>query len=351
MGKKTNKLKGFYSKQNIDGVNIVWVYGLNYKSNANTLLRFLHMVQYNLLALFISSFFLKRHDFIMGTTVPSFSGLVALLLAKFKNSRFIIEIRDVWPEELIDLGLIKKDGVISLVLTKIEQLLYSKSDFIISSLPNTTEHVQKVVKNKEVLYLPNPLDSSIEFNEYSGGKESRLEIAYIGSAARAMSIDTILKAISLLDHLDINLTIVGPKDYVNNFYKSEKQSVPKNVKLFDFVPKSKIPFFINNTDLLIHSCIESEQLKFGINSNKLLDYLASSRVVILAAKVINDPVSLSGGGFVIKPEDANIMAKKIESIFCMSPNERKKIGKKGLSYVKNNLTQEHLTKKLTKIFQ
>ncbi len=106
-----------------------------------------------------------------------------------------------------------------------------------------------------------------------------------------------------------------------------------------------------NTDLLIHSCIESEQLKFGINSNKLLDYLASSRVVILAAKVINDPVSLSGGGFVIKPEDANIMAKKIESIFCMSPNERKKIGKKGLSYVKNNLTQEHLTKKLTKIFQ
>ena len=64
----------------------------------------------------------------MGTTVPSFTGLTALLLAKIKNSKFYLEIRDVWPEELIDLGLIKRNGLISFVLSKIEFLLYSKSD-------------------------------------------------------------------------------------------------------------------------------------------------------------------------------------------------------------------------------
>ena len=351
MGKKSKKLNGFYSKERVDGVDIIWVYGLNYKSNTNTLLRFLHMIQYSLLALIISILIVKRCDFIMGTTVPSFSGLVALFLAKLKKSCFVIEIRDVWPEELIDIGLIRSDGLVAQVLRSIEKLLYKKSNFIISSLPNTNNHVQKIIKDKKVLYLPNPLDSSLEFNVYSGGEESKLEIAYVGSSARAMSIDTILKSISLLDSYNINLTIVGPKDYVQNFYKSKKQPIPKNISLFDFVPKNKIPYFINKADVLIHSCIDSDQLKFGINSNKLLDYLSSGRVVILAAKVKNDPVSLSSGGYLIKPEDEKVMAKQIESIFYMSPNERYETGKKGLDYVELNLREDLLTQKLIKLFK
>ena len=351
MGGKGKKINGLFFKENLKGVDVLWIYGLNYKSNENTYLRFIHMIQYSLLAFFISIFFLKKHDLVMGTTVPSFTGLTALLLAKIKNSKFYLEIRDVWPEELIDLGLIKRNGLISFVLSKIEFLLYSKSDSIISSLPNTSEHVAKIVNHKEVFFLPNPVDSSLEFNLYSGGNENRLEVAYVGSSARAMSISTILNAISLLEHLKINLTIVGPKDHVENFYKLKKEILPKNIQLFDFVPKNKIPLFINRADLLIHSCIDSEQLKFGINSNKILEYLSSGRVIILAAKVKNDPVSLSGGGYVIKPEDEVEMAKKIESIYFMSPLERKKIGEKGAFYAKNDLSQSCLTDEFIKLIK
>ena len=45
------------------------------------------------------------------------------------------------------------------------------------------------------------------------------------------------------------------------------------------------------------------------------------------------------------------MAKQIESIFYMSPNERYETGKKGLDYVELNLREDLLTQKLIKLFK
>ncbi len=348
MSKDTKPLNGnLYKDEIIDGVRIISVYGFNYKAHDQTILRLIHMFQYSFLALIMAVVKLRRVDVILGTTVPLFSGLLAWLLSKIKRSRFYIEIRDVWPEELIDLGSIKRGSLIAKILRSMEKFLYKNSIKIISALPNTKEHVYKSGSNSEIIYLPNPHDSDLQHQEYSGGKQNELEIMYLGGSGRAMRINTLIEAFMELDLDGINLNIIGPVDFVENYFNKSNRKRPHNIKTQGFVDRSELPVLFRNIDILVHPGNNTDQLKFGLNSNKILDYLASGRIVVLAARVDNDPVSDSGAGFKIEPENPSLMAELFRKIYYMSPETRKDIGKKGPSYLDKNFSASDLASMLS----
>ena len=91
----------FYDEEVIEGVKVVWVNSLNFKRNQ--FLRFFHMIFYSISSFFISLIYLNKGIVALGTSVPSPISLFSLLAARIKGSKYIFEIRDVWPEELIDL--------------------------------------------------------------------------------------------------------------------------------------------------------------------------------------------------------------------------------------------------------
>ena len=57
---------------------------------------------------FICGLFLRNIDVIIGTSPHIFSCVSALLLSKIKKKKFIFELRDLWPDSLIAVGLDKK---------------------------------------------------------------------------------------------------------------------------------------------------------------------------------------------------------------------------------------------------
>ena len=83
---------------------------------------------------FIRGAFLKAPDIVIATSPPIFAALSGLLVAKLKGSKFVLDIRDIWPESAVQMGNIKNKFIINL-LEKLELFLYTNSDLITVATP------------------------------------------------------------------------------------------------------------------------------------------------------------------------------------------------------------------------
>lgn len=282
-------------------------------------------------------------DIVIGPSVPLLTGLSAYLLSKRKKSVFIFEVRDIWPQALVDLGYFGKKNVIYFVLRMMEKYLYARAARISAVLPLTGEHVRDSGQDpRKVVWLPNGinLDRFAGLPPYDGGEAGKLRVMYIGGFSTAHDVMTIIKAASILSRNDsggIEFVIAGQGEGRAACVAEAERMKLTNVAFHEPVPKKNVPEFQLRADLLISSVKDMPVYQFGINSNKIYDYLASGRPIIFAGKAPNDPVKESGGGLSISSEDPERMAEAILRFFHMHPRERKKIGSRSRAYAENQL--------------
>jgi glycosyltransferase involved in cell wall biosynthesis len=100
------------------------------------------------------------------------------------------------------------------------------------------------------------------------------------------------------------------------------------------------------SDVLIACVTDSPIYRFGMNLNKMFDYLASGRPVIFSGNAPNDPVVESGAGFSIPPEDPNAMVGALQRLLEMSPVERIELGQRGRRYVENEFDMRKLVDRM-----
>ena len=78
-----------------------------------------------------ASFFIglgvKNVDVVWGTSPPIFQGITAWLLARLKRVPFLFEVRDLWPQFAIAVGVLKNPILIKLSLW-LERFLYRRAD-------------------------------------------------------------------------------------------------------------------------------------------------------------------------------------------------------------------------------
>ena len=54
----------------------------------------------------LAGLFVKKPDIIVCTSPPLTVGLTGAILSKFKRAPMVLEVRDLWPESIIDLGAV-----------------------------------------------------------------------------------------------------------------------------------------------------------------------------------------------------------------------------------------------------
>tara|TARA_B110000008_G_C16922556_1_gene545349 strand:- start:412 stop:1602 length:1191 start_codon:yes stop_codon:yes gene_type:complete len=332
MPEKVKLSNVFYRKEKIDGVTVIWINSISY--GQSNLLRFIHMALYSLSAFFVTLIEIRKIDFFIGTSVPLPVALVAYFLSILKKSKFVFEIRDVWPQELIDLGYISKNGIIAKILRKIEVFVAINADHIVSALPNVDNHLKEIDENLTFQYVPNPYDESLNCKPYDGGEQDKLKVLFIGGTGLAQDLETIIESFLVCQDTDIELTFVGPKKRVDSYLEGRNLNFDPKINTYETVKRDQIAKYINSADLLIHSVKDTGQLKFGLNSNKLLDYLSSDRPILLASEIESSIISVSGCGYDIEPENIPLMASYFKKICKMTPDSRISLGLGGSEFIK-----------------
>src|SRR5262249_2144487 len=76
----------------------------------------------------------KKIDLLMGTSPSLFQALSAWAVAVIRKRPFLLEIRDLWPEFAIDIGVLRNRALIG-VARWIERFLYARATHIVVNSP------------------------------------------------------------------------------------------------------------------------------------------------------------------------------------------------------------------------
>ena len=340
--------------EEIDGIRVVWLRTIPYIGNgwrraANMLLNALRAIQ-------VSQLLADKPNIVIGPSVPLFTGWAALRIAKKKDAAFIFEVRDIWPQALVDLGVLKKNSLAYKLFRVLEKKLYHQAQRISAVLPFTWTHVSKSgVDSKKVHWIPNGvnLERFENLPTYKGG-HSPLTAMYVGGFAITHDVSTIIKAAKILEEkgtTGYRFIIVG-----NGLRRAECENEAndlklQNVEFCDSVPKNEVPRLQMRADVLIASVKNTPVYQFGINSNKLYDYLASARPIIFAGNVPNNFVVESGAGFGIPPENPMAMVEALEKILKMTPIERIKMGERGRRWIEKEFNMLMLGERMEDLLE
>lgn len=332
--------KSFYKKEDYQGVKMVWIRTWPYQRN--NINRVLNMFSFFFMAFLVGLGIKERPDVIIGSSPHLFTPLSAYLLAKFKRSKFCLEIRDFWPQTMVDMGVFKEKSLVTKLLRKLERFLYKKSDKIITVLPYAGKYLEKFsIPEEKVFFSPNGVDSSRYegISDYDGGKKNMLTIMYIGGFLHAHRLDILLEAAQRLQEkriINLKFVLVGDGPARNSLIHLAKDMKLNNIHFPGFIPKSEITEIMNQADVFFGSLRNLPQLhKYGISVNKLFTYLSAARPVVFAANIpANNPIAESGAGITVGMENVDALVNAFLSLISLPAAKRKEIGEKGKAYVK-----------------
>lgn len=302
----------------------------------------------------------NKPDIIIGSSPDLIMGLGAYLLSKRYKAKFIFEIRDVWPETLVQLNVISRRGIFYFLFRKLEKFLYKKADKIIITAPGIKEHILETLKieqSNKIHYINNGVDLTKFYKnleKYRGIEilpQNKFNITYTGAIGLANGLDILVdtaKKLADLEENEIFINIIGTGPELERL--QNKYSRLTNIKFYGSFKKEEIPNILNQSDCLFFSLKDKELFKkFGVSPNKLFEYLASSKPIIFSCRAYNDIVKIANAGVSLIKLDVNSVYEAIIQLKGLKGEEREKLGKNGKKYVEENFEFNILSKKLEEL--
>lgn len=338
-----------YLCEKIDGIDFVWIKTPPYFGNGMN--RVKNMISYTYKVLkYIPKLNLRKPDIIVGSSVHLFAVWAAYKLSCRFNIPFIMEVRDLWPQTLIDMGISKWHPFI-IALGWLEKFLYKKADRIISNLPYAYDYIGKFVKKEKFIWISNGVDlSNIKYIPKE--KNEKFIISYTGAIGIANNLQILLDvAKKFKNNESIYFRIIGEGAEKEKLKSFVKENNLLNVSIENSVPKNEVSNILQNSDVLYFNLKDSPVFNYGISSNKLFDYMASGRVIVFSTKAKNNPIKDANAGYSIAPDDVETLEKTILEIYNLSQEKRDEIGQKIRKYAEDNYSIEILVDKFEKLLE
>jgi len=339
-------------KRVYDEVPFIFVNVPTYQGNSPA--RLLNMLSFSR-QIWNSSYFkcMDSPDVVIGSSPHPFAVWAAQRMAARCRVPFIFEVRDLWPQSLIDLGRISPKHPAVRLLVHLEKYLYNHADKIITLLPGAHKYIKSIeIDAGKVIWIPNGIDFSLYNQHFPELEHDKFTVMYAGAHGLANGLQTIINCAEILDK-DYGNKIVfrlvgdGPQKKEVKKMVSEKQLT--NVQFDDPVPKQQIPGVLSQADAFILLLQDSPVFRWGISPNKLYDYLCSCRPVIFGVNAFNNPVEEAGAGITVPPENPEALAKAVLELYHMTGADREQMGLNGRKYVEENHDFQKLAVRLEEV--
>jgi glycosyltransferase involved in cell wall biosynthesis len=341
---EANGLSG-RSVANFKGVKVVWLDSRPYFDNG--IGRAWNALSFVWLALTSARREIGLPDVVIADSVPPTAGLLGWAIAKSYRARFIYQIRDVWPIALVYDGALRMRSPIYWILRVIEKFLYKRADSICSSLRNVLEHIQSSGADpRKVVWIPNGVDldrfavvsPSQRDGVKVGGERYDLRVVYTGGYGNAHDVLSIIRAASLTWKSGYRFLFDLYGDGVKRAGCEQfaREEIVANVRFFDSVPRESVPDILSTADVLVAAVTDSDAYQFGLNLNKLYDYFAAARPVVLSCRAAEDPVRDGGCGFTVSPECPLEIAEALIRLHGLGEMGRAEMGAKARRFAETH---------------
>ncbi len=234
--------------------------------------------------------------------VSDFAGLFGNVFLKWKKAygtRIIYDVLDLWPEDFLDVGFLKKNSIPAKILFGMEHKAYREADNLIFSMDGGRDYVMEKgwdigsggdVDLNKIGALNNGVDLEAvdrnreEFVVHDTDLESgKFKVIYLGSIRRANNVDLIVEAAKILQQQGVEniiILIYGDGDYRENLENKAARLKLSNIKFKGKLDVEYAPYVLSRCDLNLFNFMNAPICRFGLSPNKLFMYFASGRPVL-----------------------------------------------------------------------
>ncbi len=292
-----------------------------------------------------------KPDIIIVSSLSILTFLSGVLLKKFLKVPLVIEIRDIYPLTLVEIGGYSVYNPIVLFLKWVEKMGYRHADLIMSTLPNVKEHIETVIKKPFNFYwMPMGIDPNYFVEEdilksisiYEKNKEEFI-VGYAGSFGSSNALDMVFEAASSLEkeYPHIKFLFIGEGPLKSTFQAKFKKS--GNLIFLPGVSKKDLQKILQNTDLLINTWLNKSIYRFGISPNKWMDYLYAAKPILVSYSGYKCIIDNANCGIFVPAENKEAFTNAVIKFSKMDPPTLSKMGRNGREYLLNNLTYKLLS--------
>ena len=354
MFKKTTEVRNLFKQENFEGIDFFWVKTPKY--NAQSIMRFYSMFVFMFRVLKLPVKVLGKPDVVIVSSMPIFPIYSGIKLKRKYKAKLLFEIRDIWPLTLQLLGKKSSNHPAVKFIGWFEKMGYKKSDSIVSLLPNSRKHIEKVSGKKvDFHYIPNGLDDSLLKHEKlpdtttSQIPKDKFIIGYAGTIGLANALEyLILASVELTKNKDLFFVVVGDGYLKKELEKSTRGN--NNILFLPKIKKNQIQHLLGLFDVCFVGRNNTPLFNHGVSANKYFDYMLASKPILASNNLIKDPVELSGCGLIVKPDSSEEIKDGIIKLYNLSSHELEILGKKGFDYVTKNHNIKNLASKYSQLF-
>lgn len=333
------KLDWPQSHEAYEGVAYKVVKGMRYKGQIS---RLLNHIQCSVKAFCYLMRHLSPSDVVIGSSPQPFLALASYCAATLKRARFIYEVRDLWPQTLIDLGGLSRSHPLVRVMFSIEKLLSRRSEKIVVLMPLAGKYFSEMhgISPAKVVWIGQGVDTSesdLKKNVAPMSSNS-IEIVYAGSLGAANRIEFLLEVALELQKAQANVhfSLYGDGPERSDLEAMSKQLKLKNVSFCGALPRRQVLGKVAGADFAIALAHNSPLYNFGISFNKLFDYFLAKTPVIFIGSVARNPVSDAGAGFVVPEGTPVVVAQEVIKMIALDPDHLRTLGERGFRFLKEN---------------
>ncbi|EJU08372.1 glycosyltransferase family 4 protein [Fusobacterium hwasookii] len=191
---------------------------------------------------------ISKFDVILYETPPiTWAGIIKEIKKKNKIKSFLM-LKDIFPQNAVDIGLMKKNSFIFKYFKRKEKLLYKVSDYIGCMSKGNIEYIIKnnsEIPKEKLCYFPNTKKDT--GNRNIGFEKEKLQFVYGGNMGLPQGVLNIAPAISYFKNdREIEFIFVGKGtewNKINEYFKEQK-----NVKVLKSLPREEYEKLLSSCD-------------------------------------------------------------------------------------------------------
>lgn len=247
----------------------------------------------------------SKFDIVWASSPPLFVGIAGWIVAQLKKAKFVLDVRDIWPDSIATTGQIRPDSLMYRMAKHVERWLYRAADRITCVARPMAEYIAGYgVEPPAVIYnaIPGAYLDSVEAVERDmssvSAADAPLTIAYVGNMGYCQNLGLVVAAAEKLQtagERGIRFLLVGEGVEKAKLETRVREVGLKNVEIRGAVSKSEALRISVGSSALVLLLKDDGTMDKTIPS-KMFDYLAAGRPILFGLQGEARSILGSSGG-------------------------------------------------------
>jgi glycosyltransferase involved in cell wall biosynthesis len=340
-----------YSREDFHGVHVhrTWIFPA---ANKGKVRRSANYLSFLMSAAVTGSLRIPRPDVIIATSPQLLCAAAGDVLARRFRVPMVMEIRDLWPESLVAVGVTSSRSTLVGNLERLARGLYRHASHVVT----ITEAQRAAIvgcglPESRVSVVPNGVDALFLQDRSSARSCDQFIVTYIGTLGMAHHLETLLEAAELLRGVPaFRFRIVGEGAQRQELEARARAMQLANVEFIGQRPREEVPTWISESDVCL-VLLRKTPVFLTVVPSKMIEIMAVGRPIVLGVEgEAKELLERAGAGIGVPPEDAVALAAAIRRLRD-DVDLRERCGMSGRQFVEREFRREALAVKYLNILQ